>query len=282
MSRKQWLMVKLMLLSFIFIMLCFISMTVMNPSRPGDPKFRFNKANSMPSETGEKKAFSAVDKIVIDAISLPVEIYESDVAEVTLQDNSQIYGLGKGKPNKIFYNDGTLGFEQSKKISFLSHVRGNIIIEVPRGSVLEYDLGNVSGNINHNAVSRGTLRAETISGSIKIYQRGEKVSAESVSGSVRIYAPYEEARGESVSGSISLIANQDSKEVSGFSVSGSIKIQLEKVLGYEMDYSTTSGSVKDTYSNIDYSKSGKSENGDSSLKINAVSVSGSIKLTDWE
>lgn len=238
--------------------------------------------NSMPIEEGEKKSFSDVEKIVIGSISLPVDIYESDVTEVTIQDNSTAFGFGRAKPNKISYDKGILSFMQVKQMSFLSIVRGNIIIEVPRGSVLEYDIENISGSINHNALSKGTLGAETISGSIKIYQKGEKVFAESVSGSVRIYSAFKGASAESVSGSVNITANQDSEEISSSSISGSVRIQLEKVTGYEMMYSTVSGSVKDTYLNINYSKSGKATAGDESLQINASTISGSIKLTDLD
>lgn len=282
MSRKQWLIVKLILLIFILIMLSRISIRMIKHSGSSENKFGFNLNNSMPIEEGEKKSFSKVDKIVVDSISLPVRIYESDVSEVTLQDNSTRYGLGNRKPNRISHKDGILIFEQRKQFSFLSFVKGNLIIEVPRGSTLEYDIESISGSINHDAVSKGTLRAETISGSIKIQQGGEEIFAESVSGAMRIYSAFEEVSAESVSGSINIIANQDTKEISGSSVSGSILVQLEKVSGYKMDYSTISGRVKDMYSNINYSKSGTGENGDSSLRINASSISGSIKLTDWE
>lgn len=282
MSRKQWLILKLMLLIFIFIIIFGISIGLMSYSKFGDQRFKTNMTSSMPLEEGEKKSFSNVEKVIVNSISLPVHIYESDVTEVTLQDNSIAYGLGSRKPNRISHKDGIIRFEQRKQTPFLFFVRGNIIIEVPRGSILEYDIESISGIINHDALSQGTLKLETVSGSIKIYQKGEIAFAESVSGSVRIYSAFEHVSAESVSGSVNIVANQDSKEILGESVSGSVRIQLEQVSGYEIDYSTLSGSVKDTYSNIAYLKSGQAENGDSSLKINVSTISGSIKLTDWE
>lgn len=282
MSRQKWLLIKLILLILIFIILGRISICVISSSTLKNTHFGGITMGNTPSIQGDKKSFSNIEKIVVDSISLPVHIYESDVTQVTVQDNSKVYILGTKSPNKLSQEDDVLSFKQGKQFSFLSITRGNIVIEVPRGSALEYDINNISGSIIHDAMSRDTLTATSISGSVKILQPGEKLFAKSTSGSVRIYSPFEDVSAKSISGSVQILANQDSKQISGSSVSGSVKIQLENVSGYTMDYSTTSGSVKDTYANIDYSKSGKTSYGDSSLKINASSISGSIKLTNWE
>lgn len=219
---------------------------------------------------------------MVDSISLPVHVYESDVTQVTVQDNSTVYGRGTKSPNTLSQKDDVLSFKQGKRFSSLSLVRGNLVIEVPRGSALEYDINNISGSIIHDAMSKDTLTAATISGSVKIYQGGEKIFAKSISGSVRLYSSFEDVSANSVSGSVRLLANQDSKQISGSSISGSVKIQLENVSGYDLDYSTTSGSVKDTYTNMPSGKSGHFTHNDASLKINASTVSGSISLIDWE
>lgn len=289
MSRKNWLLIKLILLSLIFVLLSRI-IIVGNISIRGNinvlDKIRISimgpsTLNNIPFKEGEEKSFSNVEKIVVDSISLPVHIYESDVAQVTVKDSSTVYGLGSKNPNTLSQENGTLSFKQKKRFPFLSIVRGNLVIEVPHGSTLEYDISNVSGSIIHDATSENTLKTTTVSGSIKIHQGGEKVFAKSTSGSVRIYSPFKDVSAKSVSGAVRILADQNSKQISGSSVSGSVTVQLENVSGYDMDYSTTSGSVKDTYSNIDYSKSGNASYGDSSLKISASSVSGSIKLADW-
>lgn len=282
MSRKQWLVIKLILLSLIFIMIIRIGIQVTKKSESDDYRLGINMTSSMPVETGEKKTFADVEKIVIDSINLPVEIYESDVREVTIQDNTNVQGIGTRKPNKVSYQDGVLSFKQAKQRPLLFSIRGNIVVEVPRGSNLEYRINSVSGDINHDAPSKGQLKAKTVSGEINIHQGGEKVSAESVSGSIQIYSAFEEVKIDTISGSISMTANKDSEEMTGSSVSGSIKLKLDKVAGYEMDYSTVSSSVQDSYANTNYSRSGRATNGDESLSINLKSVSGSISLIDWK
>ncbi len=282
MSRKQWLIVKLILLILILFTILRIGIKVMTHSGSNYHWFGSSMTNDMPIENGEKKVFSDVEKILIDSINLPVEIYESDVNQVTIQDNTSVQGVGTRKANKISYQDGILSFKQAKQRPFLFSVRGNVVVEVPRGSNLEYRINSVSGHINHDALSKGQLKVGTVSGSINIYQEGKKVSAESISGSIQIDSAFEEIKVDTISASIRIVANQDTKEIKGSSVSGSIKVKLDKVPGYEMDYSTVSSRVRDSYAKIDYSKSGKAINGDGSLKIDAQSVSGSITLTDWE
>lgn len=229
----------------------------------------------------EERTFSGVEKVVVDSINLSVKIYESDVEQVTVQHNAKVRGLTTGKSNKIEQVGGVLTVKQEKAGFFFSYISGSIVVEIPEGSVLEYDINTISGNIDHDGIGRNTLTAVSISGEISIHQGGEKALVKSNSGSVKIHAPFEELSAKSISGSVSVVADQDSKIVTTSSVSGSVKIQLDSVLGYNMDYSTTSGSVKDTYRNMGFSKSGNATNGDSSLKIDASSISGSIKLVDW-
>lgn len=241
----------------------------------------FTGLKSLTAGEGEERSFSNIEKIVVDSISLSVDIYEADVMEVTIKDNSKRYGLRAGKPNTIKEEDGVVTFKQGKGVWFLAFVIGNIEVVVPRGSLLEYDINSISGRIDHDALSRDALNATSISGAIRIHQGGKKAVVETTSGSVSIHAPFEKVSAKSVSGSIRITADQDSKEVITSAISGSIRIQLENILGYTMDYASTSGSVKDTYDNIDYSKSGNATMGDSSLDIKVSTISGSIKLTDW-
>lgn len=271
MNKKKLLIIKLIFLILIFIMMSYLAIYY----------FSYSGFESIVVIDGEEKIFSNVEKIVVELVNLPINIYESDVSQVTIKDNSKVYGFIIGKPNTIDEKDGVISIKQGKGISFFSMVRGNIIVEVPRESILEYNINNISGNIDHDAISRDTLKAKTISGNISINRQGEKAIIKTTSGLLSVYSPFEELSAKSVSGNVRIVANEDSREVLSKTVSGSIKIQLENVLGYDMDYSTTSGGVRDAYKNIDYSKLGNAIQGDSSLEIKVSSVSGSVNLIDW-
>lgn len=268
MNRRNWLAIKLFLLT---VSLFCIGIIAINYAEFTDQMII----------GGEEKLFSNIEKIIVESVNLPVNIYEEDVEKVTIKDNSKVYGLSTGKPNTIDEEDGVLSVKQEKNYSFLFFVTGEIIIEVPKGSFLEYDINSISGKINHTALSKDTLRAKSISGAVRIHRGSERVTIETISGSVRIHAPFQEVSASSVSGSIHIVANQDTKQILTSTISGSTSIQLENVSGYNMEYSTTSGSIKDVYEGLVYSKKGSTTLRDSYLKINSSSVSGSIKLEDW-
>lgn len=268
MRTNKWLKTKLILLIFLFIVTSIFAINYTG---------LLNKT----SGNNNERTFSTVEKIVLESTSLSVNIIESDVKQVTIKDNSKSSGLKTEKPIKIDQKGNVVSIKQRKKSFFLSFVSGTIVIEVPRESKLEFDVSTVSGDINHDAQSRETLRVTSVSGEVNIHQGGTKVITKTTSGEVRVLSPFEELKANSVSGSIYVIANQDSKQATISTVSGSVKIQLEKVTGYDFNYSTTSGSIKDAYEKRDYSKSGNTTKGNSTLKIDASSVSGSIKLMDW-
>lgn len=234
------------------------------------------------SGEGKTESFSNVEKIQVSSVSLPVYIYESDVEQVTVTDNSKQYGIGISKDNELKQEEGTLTFNEGKGFHIFNFSRGEIIIEVPKGLVLEYDIANVSGSIKHDAPTKNQFRCQSISGSIRVYQGGDSGFVESVSGSIRIYASFDELTAKSISGSVRTVANENSKQLQCSNISGSIKIQLKNVTGYDMDYSVISSQVKDLYTDTEYEKSGNASYGDKSLKIDVTNNSGSIKLTDWD
>lgn len=286
MNRKKWLQIKLGLLLLLFALLCVGSALAFSHFGYGFSRLEKGAAKgfakSHPLAKGETKTFSGVEKIVANSISLPVRIYESDVEKVTVTDYSRMYGIGAGSPNTLYDEDGVLTFNQGKRLALFSIVTGEIVIEVPREKTLEYELKNVSGSISLDAPSKNELSVENISGSTRIFKGGQQVSVNSTSGSVRIFAPFESVTVESLSGSIRVKAAETSKQIKCGNTSGSTRIQLENVPGYEMHYATVSGGIKDTYLDARYSESGSCTYGDASLKLELSSVSGSIKLTDWE
>jgi len=278
MNRKTWLFIKLVLLVCIFLILTIGSMFFLK----ADTSKMLHIINFTSSGEGEVKSFSNVEKIQVNAVTLPVHIYESDVEQVTVTDNSKQYGIGVRSSNKLTQEEDTLIFTEGKGFQIINFSRGEIIIEVPKGLILEYDIHNASGSIRHNAPSKNELRCENVSGSTRIYQGGQSVFVESVSGSIRVYEPFEELTATSVSGSIRTVANENSKQMNCSNVSGSIRIQLENVTGYDMNYSTLSSDVEDNYTDTEYKKSGDASYGDKSLKIDVSNTTGSIKLTDWD
>ena len=95
----------------------------------------------------------------------------------------------------------------------------------------------------------------------------------------KIDGSFDKINAESVSGSVDFTTSKPLSKDSDFSaISGSVKLDLPKSSEYEVDYDTVSGSFRDEITGISGSKSGKSQNGKGSVKINVSTVSGSIKI----
>ena len=148
---------------------------------------------------------------------------------------------------------------------------------------MSFTMSSLSGSISLNAKSLNS-DLSTISGSIKVYRGGLSLTAGSTSGSVKVFEAFEKVSASSVSGSIKIRANDGTISVGAETVSGSIKVMLPPSAGYELSYSTTSGSVKDEYRGKSFDKEGTASFGSdgANIKINASSISGSIKLCDFD
>lgn len=272
MSRKKYLGFKLAGLFLLLVILIGVIINIIF----------FNSNNNKDGDDIQfEKSYSDVEIINIDLISLPVKIYERDIKEIIIRDNTNIRSLRDENALKIHQEDQVLTITQKKKHTFLSITTGNLIIEVPRGRRLNYKINNISGDVKHNVASKGLLIVKTISGDINIHQSGDQLSIESTSGSLKMHESFKEVLSKTVSGNIYLNANKDSLYLESKSVSGEIKINLKNIRGYLMDYSTTSGSVRDSYQDTKYTKSGQVKSGDGTFKIDVSTVSGSIKLEDW-
>lgn len=268
MTRKRYLGIKLIALSILFVLVAMLSINI-------------TKGSFFEESTVEEKVFTNIERIQVDLMSYSVEVIESDIDRVTVKNQTRQFGFKPSNPIIIQEEDKTIKILQEKKPSILFFSTGSIVIEVPQDEVLEYRINNISGSINHNAKSKNLITATNISGSIRIYQGGQSVFVESISGSVKIYAPFVDLRASSISGSVRALADENSKQVDISSISGSLGLHLKNLAGYDMTYSTTSGSVRDEYKDTKYPKSGHIQEGDASLRINASTVSGSVRLEDW-
>ena len=75
-------------------------------------------SSNMIIEECEEKIFSHVKEIIVESISLPVYVYETEDVNVTIKCNSKSYRLSAEKYNTIKEKDGVVLIKQNKTSSF--------------------------------------------------------------------------------------------------------------------------------------------------------------------
>lgn len=271
MKRKTQLILRLILLSASFLLL--LGLAVLAIGGGWIPGSR-GSAGTL-EFTEEFDAVSSIDA-AMEHCSIEVEPYDGDRVIASFYRR----GLVRAQPPVLSAEEGRLQIlETGGASSWLGAAR--LLLQVPQDSVLSYTLRTSSGSIRLDAPS---CHAElhTRSGSVKVRRGGGTLEAETVSGSVKVWEPFHSLRLQTSSGSIKAAAGGETEEVSLTSSSGSIKLCLEGTDGYELQYHTAGGSVKDEYLDLSYPKSGSVTRGGGIPRIRAESRSGSIKLTDWQ
>lgn len=272
MNRKSLLIVKLVCLC---VLLVVVGGVLLRCFWGGLGPMRFSWDNKLE----RTESFSGVQSVEATTNSYSITVTEQPGTETKVEFYSG--GFQTAKEPVIQLQNGVLIVKETNATAGISFGSGRIVISVPEGAPLDYSLTSTSGSLKLYAPGKTVSLAST-SGSVKVYQGGETLDAVSTSGSVKVYGAFKSVSAASTSGDVKVTADENTTSVSASSTSGSVKIRLPKETGYTLDFMTVSGSVKDEYRGSSFGKSGSTEQGDGQIEINASSVSGSIKLTDWD
>ncbi len=165
----------------------------------------------------------------------------------------------------------------------ISSVSGQISIDDADGDV---EIESVSGAVQVKGDYQNA-NVDTVSGAVRLDGARKTIRAETVSGSMRLHGnALEELKVEAVSGSIVYTGDlSDRAEVRANSLSGSIRLELDRPLEGEYDLKTFSGSIRCDLgpSSITRSKGrGKHlvfTNGKGKAHIQAETFSGSLTIS---
>lgn len=277
MSKKTSLIIRLILLILAFLL---VAASAVRVALKGWESMSI----SFSGEPVSSEQFTDVTSIAVDAVAYSIEVAEYDGSSVVAEFYRS--GIGSAAAPETALTDGALVIQEASNPVGIHLGGGKIKLHVPAGSLLPYQLCSASGSIRLDAGS-STSELHTASGSVKVFQSGERLAIQTTSGSVKVYEPFNSLDIQTTSGSIKASAGSDTADAKLKSVSGSIKLKLDGVSGYTMDYSTVSGSVKNEYPAMEYNYAAHHKHGsavwsDGSLSIQAETTSGSIKLTDWD
>lgn len=232
------------------------------------------------SELREEQIFeSNIDEIVVKNISYSIGIDYHDENNILIQFYST-----KNNPLQYFTIDcsnGILTVKQKKEHKIIMANAGKIIIKVPSHKLYKYNLNTISGIIAVNVESE-SLVTNSISGNTKIVKTGKYLNCSTTSGYVKIYSPFQNINVGVVSGGIKLVIGSKTQTVKLSTVSGSIKIALRDNVGYTICSATVLGRIKNKYNNEMYKNGKNCVYGNGQVKISASTVSGSIKLEEWQ
>ncbi len=276
MNRKS-LTAKLIVLVMLLLLFCAIAVQIIFGG--WSTLFSLGSKSGIRGSLAYSGNFDGVTSLNVGAASFSVEVITHDRDVVTV-DFYRIGFCTAAEP-VVDMKNGVLSVKESKQMFGIHLGSGKIVISVPADSVLAYGLHSTSGSVKLDARS-STAELNSVSGSVKVYQPGDILKASSTSGSVKAYAPFKEIDAHSISGSVKVVADAQTVSILASSTSGAVNVALENVSGYTLDYKSTSGTTKDGYHDFSYGGGrGNAAWGDESLEIKASSISGSIKLTDW-
>ncbi len=280
MSRKTLLVIKLIVLILLLVVMSFVALAIVSFGSFGKSFDLLQNFSFSGEATKQVQTFEGVEEIELNLASIDVEIVETSSDIVTLHDNTSVsgfrLGIGGSDENTVEFKNGKLTFEQARSwgigINFLS-VEGSVVIEVPKGAQIEYEINSASSDIYFDAKAKNKLEINNVSGEIEVMQSGEDIDVETVSGDVYIYEVFENIDIDGVSCDVSLVADKTTQKITYNGVSGDLEIEIEGGAEYKAEMDSVSGDINDDYNNI--------SNDNSAIDITVNNVSGDVDLQDW-
>ena len=267
MNRKTYLVLKLVLLILLFcLLLGLAAFFLLRGFLPGSGYGKLRVS----------AVFDDVETVAVDSGACAVEVLEGAGDSLTVAYYQS--GFLPSDPPQWEQTENTLTVTSQSR-GILSG--GRIVLWVPAGDPLNYQIQTASGSVRLDMPSRET-EITTTTGSAKVCQGGNRLTVSTKTGSIKVYEPFQDQSLETKTGSIKTTADQNSVSCRAGTNTGSVKVALEGVTGYTFTYDVSVGSVKDAYQNISYDRQGVSTWGDGSLILEAESDTGSVKLCDWE
>lgn len=251
--------------------------------------------------TVENFSDAAINTLDISIISDRVIVSGSgrDDFEVTVSSN-----LSDDFKPKALVKDGVLYITQKSNRSFWgSFGNGYVEVIVPSsvmkredfiiqassvsGSVSISDcaadkigFSSTSGSIRGSNLRTPTLKASSVSGSVKMENCDvQALEVKSTSGSVSFSGSCDFVTAASVSGSVKVRSSTMlTRDSTLKSMSGSVHLYIPNNDGFIMDYSSMSGSARNSFNGLDSKKSGKNKYGNGGITLNLESMSGSVSV----
>ncbi len=236
-----------------------------------------------------------IESIDIDWIAGEVILKETKSSSLKVRENSESLSNSEQVHYLIDGNTLMIKYCESGYIGNIDTKYKNLTVEIPAG--ISITINSVSADIEAEKLTQNEIKAENVSGSIKIGSlKASDAHIDSVSGNINIENSYAEntLKFYSVSGKIS-VAKINSPEIDIESVSGditaemtnsakarittvsaSIDLTIPKSSGTEIDFSTTSGKLSTKLDNTNknnlYTFAAEKPTDDTDVKPSRITV----------
>ncbi len=289
MSRKTTLAIKLIVLIALLILLISVALGFLGVNFLGKSVFNFGafdvfspwsftQVNSG-NIAQDVQSYEDVEEIEVYLRDADIKIYETDSDKVTFYDNTEtsgfLLGFGDNVENTISFKNGKLVFNQGVEWSigfnFIT-TTGDIVIEVPKGSKIEYNINAANSDIEFDALSSGTIDIDNVNGDIEIMQAGEELDIDTVNSNIEVYAVFEKIDIDGVNANVNCVADSSTKNISYDGVNGDLTVEILDDAEYNISLNSVSGRIDDDYDN---------ETNNDGIDISVDNVSGNVSLEDW-
>jgi len=200
----------------------------------------------------------------------------------TVSASIEVEGI-QGDRHEIESVSGSIKINDTSGKINVTSVSGKIAVDDANADI---EAESVSGSIQING-DYPNAEVETVSGPVKIYGARKSIRAETVSGSLQLYGDtLEDLNVETVSGSITYTGGLAERgDIRANSLSGSIRLQLDRPVEGEYELETFSGNIRCDLGPSSISRNkGKGKhiiftNGDGKARIKVETFSGSLTIS---
>lgn len=195
--------------------------------------FMMTKGNLLTNNIDLKNGttqISDVKKIEAEITDVPITIVESDVSKIMVTSTVENTGIGIITQPKFWEKGDVLHFHQGHQIGYRTESKGEVVIEIPKGTNLDIDIVSGSGDVKVDTSSADYVSVDAAVGEKTVNTNGKELLIKSVSGSININGSFGSTQIDTVNSDVKMFADAGSNQIYYKSISGNAVICAKGVI----------------------------------------------------
>ena len=215
----------------------------------------FNNLNYLEINESEKITIEEINEIRINLLNedISIESYSEETLDLKLTGH---YSTRYSESPGIIYNKAggilTITINKSKdKIIGFNSENINLYVKIPKNYSGDLEIKTVSGDSEIKGIKIDKLKLESVSGDIYINNlENNYAEYKSVSGDIEIINSKRTNKIKTISGDIEMINQEIENNLDINTVSGDIDLNLFENSNINLDFSSTSGDLRNSFGEI--------------------------------